>query len=53
VQHFSWWMTMLLHAFGDQDGYDRKLQRSQLEYVCESDAAATSLSENYVGLARV
>jgi p-hydroxybenzoate 3-monooxygenase len=53
VQHFSWWMTTLLHAFGDQDGFDRKLQRSQLEYVCGSDAAATSLAENYVGLARV
>jgi p-hydroxybenzoate 3-monooxygenase len=53
VQHFSWWMTTLLHTFGDQDGYDRQLQRSHLDYVCSSAAAATSLAENYVGLAHV
>jgi p-hydroxybenzoate 3-monooxygenase len=53
VQHFSWWMTTLLHALGDHDGFDRKLQRSQLEYVCASQAASASLAENYVGLARV
>jgi hypothetical protein len=32
------------------DAYWRELQRSQLEYVCSSIAAATSLAENYVGL---
>jgi p-hydroxybenzoate 3-monooxygenase len=53
VQHFSWWMTTLLHTFDDYDGYDRRLQLSHLEYVCSSDAAATSLAENYVGLAHV
>ncbi len=52
VQHFSWWMTTLLHTFGDEDDFGLRLQRSQLEYVCSSDAAATSLAENYVGLAR-
>jgi p-hydroxybenzoate 3-monooxygenase len=51
VQHFSWWMTTLLHTFDDYDGYDRRLQRSYLDYVCGSRAAATSLAENYVGLA--
>ncbi len=50
VQHFSWWMTSLLHRFTDQDGYDARLQRSQLEYVTSSTAASTSLAENYVGL---
>jgi p-hydroxybenzoate 3-monooxygenase len=53
VQHFSWWMTTLLHTFGDHDAYDRRLQLSHLEYICSSDAAATSLAENYVGLAHV
>jgi p-hydroxybenzoate 3-monooxygenase len=53
VQHFSWWMTTLLHTFDDHDGYDRRLQRSHLDYVCGSDAAAASLAENYVGLAHV
>ena len=53
VQHFSWWMTTLLHTFAGYDGYDRRLQRSHLEYVCSSQAAATSLAENYVGLGHV
>jgi p-hydroxybenzoate 3-monooxygenase len=50
VQHFSWWMTTLLHRFSEHDEYEAKLQRSQLEYVTTSTAAATSLAENYVGL---
>lgn len=50
AQHFSWWMTNLLHAFADADAYDRRLQRSNLEYVVGSRAQATALAENYVGL---
>jgi p-hydroxybenzoate 3-monooxygenase len=50
VQQFSWWMTTLLHTFDSSDAYDRRLQRSYLEYVCSSDAASTALAENYVGL---
>jgi p-hydroxybenzoate 3-monooxygenase len=50
AQHFSWWMTSMLHRFGDQDAYETRLQRSQLDYVTSSTAAATSLAENYVGL---
>lgn len=51
AQHFAWWMTDMLHRFpDDEDGFRAKLQRSQLEYVCSSRAAATTLAENYVGL---
>jgi p-hydroxybenzoate 3-monooxygenase len=50
AQHFSWWMTSMLHRFGDQDPYETRLQRSQLDYVTSSTAAGTSLAENYVGL---
>ncbi len=50
AQHFSWWMTTMLHAHPGDDPYGRRLQRSQLEYVASSRAAATSLAENYVGL---
>jgi p-hydroxybenzoate 3-monooxygenase len=50
AQHFSWWMTSMLHVDGDDDDYGAELQRSQLRYVCSSSAAATSLAENYVGL---
>jgi p-hydroxybenzoate 3-monooxygenase len=49
VQHFSWWMTSMLHRTGD-DPFTRQLQLSQLRYVTSSRAAATSLAENYVGL---
>ena len=50
VQYFAWWMTQLLHRMpGDEDGFQAKLQRAQLEYVCSSRAAATALAENYVG----
>jgi p-hydroxybenzoate 3-monooxygenase len=50
AQHFSWWMTQMLHTDPHDDEYGRQLQLSQLRYVCSSTAAATSLAENYVGL---
>ncbi|PZG19782.1 4-hydroxybenzoate 3-monooxygenase [Nonomuraea aridisoli] len=50
AQHFSWWMTTLLHTFDDDDAYARRLQLSYLDYVTSSEAAATTLAENYVGL---
>ena len=43
-------MTTMLHTDPDGDAYGLALQRSQLEYVASSRAAATSLAENYVGL---
>jgi len=49
-EHFSWWMTSLLHRFPGEDAFHQRLQQSQLEYVTRSKAAATSLAENYVGL---
>jgi p-hydroxybenzoate 3-monooxygenase len=39
-----------MHTNPQDDDYGRRLQRSQLEYVCSSEAAARSLAENYVGL---
>jgi p-hydroxybenzoate 3-monooxygenase len=51
AEHFSWWMTSMLHRFpGGSEGFEAKLQRSQLDYVTSSRAAATTLAENYVGL---
>jgi p-hydroxybenzoate 3-monooxygenase len=49
AEHFSWWMTSMLHRFPDDDAFGMRLQESQLEYVCRSPAAAASLAENYVG----
>jgi p-hydroxybenzoate 3-monooxygenase len=53
AEHFSWWMTTMLHASPAGDRFDLKLQLSQLRYVVTSRAAATSLAENYTGLEAV
>jgi p-hydroxybenzoate 3-monooxygenase len=50
AQHFSWFMTTMLHLDPHDDAFGRELQRSQLRYVTTSAAAARSLAENYVGL---
>lgn len=50
AEHFSWWMTSMLHQPPREDGFDRRLQLAQLRYTASSRAAATSLAENYVGL---
>ncbi|MBO2447468.1 4-hydroxybenzoate 3-monooxygenase [Actinomadura barringtoniae] len=50
AEHFSYWMTTLLHADPAADDFARRLQRSHLDYVGGSVAAKTSLAENYVGL---
>ncbi|HET7170878.1 MAG TPA: 4-hydroxybenzoate 3-monooxygenase [Gaiellales bacterium] len=51
AEHFSWWMTSMLHRPPDADPFDLRLQQSQLRYVVQSEAMARSLAENYVGLA--
>jgi p-hydroxybenzoate 3-monooxygenase len=50
VQHFSWWMTSMLHRFTGDDDFQMKLQHSQLRYTTTSQAQATALAENYVGM---
>ena len=50
AEHFSWWMTTMLHRLEGDDPFDLRLQESQLRYVTTSTAAATTLAENYVGL---
>ena len=50
AEHFSWWMTAMLHRFPEGDSFQRRLQHAQLEYVASSRHAAASLAENYVGL---
>jgi p-hydroxybenzoate 3-monooxygenase len=52
AEHFSWWMTSMLHRVGD-DPFDLQLQLSQLRYLTTSEAAARTLAENYVGLETV
>jgi len=50
AEHFSWFMTSMLHRLEGGDEFDVKLQLAQLAYVCSSEMAAASLAENYVGL---
>jgi p-hydroxybenzoate 3-monooxygenase len=52
-EHFSWFMTSMLHRLEGGDAFDVKLQLAQLAYVCSSEKAAASLAENYVGLEHV
>jgi p-hydroxybenzoate 3-monooxygenase len=50
AEHFSWWMTTMLHTDPERDPFGEQLRYSQLRYVVSSEAAARSLAENYVGL---
>jgi p-hydroxybenzoate 3-monooxygenase len=50
AERFSWWMTRQLHQFPG-DAFAKRMQETELEYLFESQAAQTSMAENYVGLA--
>lgn len=50
AEHFSYFMTTMLHRAPGADPFIDRLQLSQLRYVTGSTPAATSLAENYVGL---
>lgn len=50
AERFSWWMTSLMHCFPEAAGFDTKVQHAELDYIVRSQAAATALAENYVGL---
>ena len=49
AEHFSAWMTGLLHRDQGGDPFEHKLRLSYLRYVTTSSAAASTLAENYVG----
>jgi len=50
AERFSWWMTSMLHLFPDTDAFTARIQLAELNYLVTSQAATTSLSENYTGL---
>ncbi|MET0135281.1 MAG: 4-hydroxybenzoate 3-monooxygenase [Kibdelosporangium sp.] len=50
AEHFSYFMTTMLHRMPGTDPFRQRLQLAQLRYTATSTAAATSLAENYVGL---
>jgi len=48
---FSWWLTDLLHNFGDtKDLFDKKMETSELEFFLKSEAGQKAIAEQYVGL---
>ena len=47
---FSWWFTSITHRYPDMDGFDRKMQMAELDYIRSSIPAQRTLAENYVGL---
>jgi p-hydroxybenzoate 3-monooxygenase len=48
AEHFSYWMTTMLHRMND-DPFQHRLQLAQLRNVVESPSYAAALAENYVG----
>jgi p-hydroxybenzoate 3-monooxygenase len=40
----------MLHRFDDDDVFRHRLQLAELDYVTNSQTAAATLAENYVGL---
>ncbi len=49
AQHFSWWMTSMLHVAPDATDFDRRRQLGELRSVVESEAGRTYLAEAYTG----
>ncbi len=49
AQHFSWWMTNMLHVAPDATDFDRLRQLGELRTVVESEAGRHYLAEAYTG----
>jgi p-hydroxybenzoate 3-monooxygenase len=45
AQHFSWWMTSMLHVAPDATDFDRRRQVGELRSVVESEAGRRYLAE--------
>jgi p-hydroxybenzoate 3-monooxygenase len=49
AQHFSWWMTSMLHVTPEASDFDRRRQLGELESVVSSEPGSTYLAEAYTG----
>ena len=49
AQHFSWWMTSMLHLTPESTEFDRLRQLGELRSVVESEAGQRYLAEAYTG----
>jgi p-hydroxybenzoate 3-monooxygenase len=53
AEHFSYWMTRMMHRLDDASPFEQQLQVAELEHVTTSRSAAISMAENYVGAVAV
>jgi hypothetical protein len=49
AQHFSYWMTIMLHRLPDSSDFDARRQLGELDSLVASRAGATVLAEGYTG----
>ena len=49
AQHFSYWMTTMLHTLPDATPFDVRRQEGELAAVTGSVAGSTNLAEAYTG----
>jgi p-hydroxybenzoate 3-monooxygenase len=49
AQHFSYWMTCMLHRIDGASDFDQRRQLGELESVVGSHAGSTYLAEAYTG----
>jgi len=50
VERFSWYLSTMLHQFPEHSPFEKKMQRAEFDYIVQSEAAAKTIAENYVGL---
>ncbi len=50
AQHFSWWMTSMLHTMPDASAFDVRRQIAELQTITGSVSGRKLLAENYAGL---
>lgn len=49
AQHFSYWMTTMLHRTAETSDFDERRQRGELATIVASEAGRTYLAEGYTG----
>jgi p-hydroxybenzoate 3-monooxygenase len=50
AERFSWWFTSLMHKLPSEGQFGQRIQRAELDYLLNSEAAQRAIAENYVGL---
>ncbi|TDL81078.1 4-hydroxybenzoate 3-monooxygenase [Palleronia sediminis] len=50
AERFSWWFSSLMHRFPEQNAFDIRMQRAELDFLESNRAAQAAMAENYVGL---